>query len=500
MTDGTAVSLSGYMPPNASVSAEPIQNNDAAVLYDLDITIRDGDGKVFQPLPGCPVTVKLQSASIQQYACCGVSLEALHMYGDGTAQRIPVTLSENGVGAFSAEGFSEYIIRESEDGALVTPRRFYHFLHYDYTELAQTGTYQAGPFEFLNKADDIVSFQIIKDGDVLENVPIPPNRDDEYFYGWYVVEPVSVSGETVAYRWTADSERVSFTLPVSVTEQTDTDIYLAPLYSGYRFITFHENEEGEQDSVNIITRKLVVLGTDNQADIPISDVRAQTPNAEEVFWGWSFGGQRWQTVTNNGNEIYQTVTVTADTAETDLYPVFLKAHWITFRFESNEADYVPAQYLLEGDTVDRLPTTNRIGYHFTGWFTEGDNPVRVSDADGNVVSGDHDLGNGNMIRNGAISLDSDLSLAPRWQIAANARYTVVIWKQKRSDSKTAAVSSRSYDYEMMDDTRLGVPNTSVTSSNADRSKNYTGFHYSRTEVTNNGIIRAVDLLSQSVLH
>ena len=142
----------------------------------------------------------------------------------------------------------------------------------------------------------MVSYQILKNNEKLQPVVIPPNFDWGHFYGWYIVEldlekskaaTAAATGTDVdliseddltrfVYKWTDEPVGIDYTRPVEVTQ--DENVYVAPLYTNYRFLNFHAEEiedpddhDHEDSACHIIARKLIVLGGGGQCSIDISD-------------------------------------------------------------------------------------------------------------------------------------------------------------------------------------------------------------------------------------
>lgn len=394
-----------------------------------------------------------------------------------------------------------------------------------------TVTYHAAPFKFRNKGHEIPgdessalmkqSSQILLDTESLEMIENPLNQESEdgkhsYFYGWYIVDVDKVTeGENgepkqYQYQWPTDPEEIVFEQPISISDSTwtlgsvtrdlDADpdgcthVYLAPLYSDYHFINFHllprDNiEAGSADT--LLTRKLIAFGSDESADVRIGNVTAPSPDVKHlVFYGWEHkvNGQ-WdheESVDKLGDEVdnsdeepfkddgyasgYYMVAEKRDMDadnNIDLYPVFVKARWITFHTQMEEegATYAAPLFLLTNDQErgtyhEQFPVPKCNGYEFLGWYTgSGDDAVKIADAEGKVVSDNisnfrYDPDQMFEVKNGKIyayekSGDpnlSDIKLYARWQEIPNTTYTVNVWAQKITDDVNATLKEKTYDY------------------------------------------------------
>ena len=496
---GVKIYFEGYMPKDVQIKVEPKKSKD---LLSYDIKLYDSYNNEFQPTIGHPLKVTIESKKLKKSK--SRRIEAVHVTQEGeTEEAKTLNVAKNSI-TFLAQHFSEYTIRyhDTDSGDPVTPRRTYHFLDYEMSESVVGGETQmvSQPFMFYNTAGDRQSIQIIKDKDKLEAIPIPGVRDGLYFYGWYVVNYVSSENGNVTYTWDVNPERVEFNRMITVSETEDTDIYVAPLYSNYRFVTFHENEEDQSSGVNVLTRKLVALGENRYKDILISDVRAQPPDGQRVvFWGWNNEGTIIQTVDEENTEVEKYIRVVETDTECHLYPVFLQARWITFDTggSGNGAKYVPSRFVVQGNSVETLRTTTRPGYRFDGWYTADEGGTKVANADGSIVSGTYDLGDNNIISGGKLTLDEDLKLYARWTEISTANYEVVFWKQSVNDDKNA--TTKTYDYDTTE-TRNGASGTTLTPSNADMNKNYEGFYYSHYTVNNDNKIKSDDTTVMNVYY
>ena len=300
-----------------------------------------------------------------------VSLEAEHIADDGKKESVELTSAAGGEAVFEAESFSIYLIKEhdnnSEDTA--TPRVFYHFLSQNYTQVedGEDIYYTAGAYSFPNKYNEMVDTQIIKNGEKLQEVVIPENNDVGMFYGWYRVHLREENNGVYSYDWgTGTPERQEFNTAVTVPTSSDFNnkdqhIYLAPLYGHYRFLTFHQAEEGDPLSNMIIARKLIVLNSQNNADIKISDVRAPSSEPNKiVFWGWKFTHTEEHDpyASQHGNDPTEIVrTVDEDDSEIDAS--------INIRDDHTIEGINNNQSVTFGLHVSHANTQ----YKFIGWYT-----------------------------------------------------------------------------------------------------------------------------------
>lgn len=525
-----------------------------AHLFDIKIV---KDGEELQPNNGSSVNMQIELEDTKSE-----DLKVVHFPsepGDGNAEVLENTTTSNEgdttVVEFTAEGFSVYAIVDHEGGEVVTPRFTIHYL----SPVTDTSTqesevggqyyYTVEPFEFPNTANQMQTTQIVQDGETLEMIANPPNQTSKFFYGWYVVDVTSQSGNSCTFRWPDAPKHLPFETPISVanngdgtftmtwtangktySETADMDatdysahIYVAPIYEDYCFVNFHELAYAVSANSNLLTRKLIILGSDNVENVLISDVSAQaTDTIRRIFRGWQYrANNTWvsvQTMDDNGNPITKYIEVTD---HMDLYPYFQEGRWLYFNVgdSGNGAQYVPAQFTLAefnsqeggasvGGTVTSLPTTSRVGYDFAGWrvitgYSDAnqENPIyqRVTDENGNFLSsvdlsingtyldndGNPQTGVAYTIKNGELTIKyplESLTFYAEWAEKANSSYTVVIWKQKVTDDPDADNAHKTYDYYALDSSVL----PSVVSSASGLTVDQLNLNAYRSLTTNNG--------------
>lgn len=196
-----------------------------------------------------------------------------------------------------------------------------------------------------------------------------------------------------------------------------------------------------------------------------------------------------------------------------LYPVYAEAREIRFNTgkSGNGSTYVPSQYLLTSDLAGtdspyyatRLPSgeqPQRTGYEFLGWyadavinpetgdidnlteakdytvthmvdgeeveFTQHIRAHQITDSEGNFVDTNYqktvtDGGETKLlyeIKNGKLYVYYDLTnltLYARWKEVDETTYTVLVWKQKVTDSAYATDKEKTYDF-VADDSDMEV--------------------------------------------
>jgi hypothetical protein len=287
------------MPDNGYAEAKPAEADGEGVLHAYDITIHYAGGGEFEPAEDAPINVSFESAAIAEAnANEDTSLAVEHITDDGEVEDIYLAFAKDDTAKFVAESFSVYIIREQEGGELKTPRKVFWFLDSKWTEYRDAPSedsgvpseavpgaqYLSGLYLFPNTEGEMVSTQIVKDGEKLHPIVMPENYDWGSFIGWYQVEldldasKLETQKETGAnidsitqdnltqyvYTWPDDPVQFNMDNEISVTETEDTYVYLAPLFSRYRFVNFRDHERVGDGPSNIVARKLLVFGDDTK--------------------------------------------------------------------------------------------------------------------------------------------------------------------------------------------------------------------------------------------
>ncbi|MBQ9680338.1 MAG: InlB B-repeat-containing protein [Ruminococcus sp.] len=546
--EGVTITLEGLMPANGSAEAESAQVEEEGVIHAYDISIYYADGTTFEPSEASPITVSFMSDAIADAIEDDAVLEVEHIADSGKTESIELISAEDDQATFEAESFSVYVIKtHDENNENLNPRRTYHFLSpkFSQTEIDGVTHYQAPAYEFPNKLQEMVTTQTIRSGESLQEIVLPENDNSGLFYGWFVVQysgrtedvtttenDVEVTRTNYIYDWgNGTPEHVEFNEPITFSDTDDSDIWLAPLFGRYRFLTFHQDVKGSANENVIVSRKLIALGDDRKCTLSISDVRAPSTNPNRIiFWGWEFThtegdslkGQTEtiQTVSVDDSEIPSTITIEdkrvingiqpTDEEQRhmiyDIWPVFKEARWVYFDNGGNGAAYTPPQFIM----LDEPPTSFgnvpvRTGWNFKGWYYKKDGKsIQITDSNANILSGVNvDLETGVSISGGKLVMTTaaeEQTFYAEWEKASTADYHVIVWKQKVTDDKDASDANKTYDFEgyytLSGSTDQDATATSAfinghyTSFTTDSTKasDFIGFHYnaSLTTVTDDG--------------
>ena len=560
---GVTVELSGMLPVNGSADAKTVDADGEDVLHAYDITIRYQNGREFEPSEGEPISVSFQSDSIAQAnKDSGTTLEVAHIPDNGEEEEVELLSAEGDTASFEAESFSVYLIRtHTGDTVNHNPRRIYHFLSPEFSTVEREGVldhYRAPVYEFPNKLNDKVTTQAIRSGESLQEIVLPQNSNSGLFYGWYVVQ---CSGETeevtddegvtrtnYIYHWgNGAPEHVEFNEPISFPDATqDEDIYLAPLFGRYRFLTFHQDTKGSENENIIVSRKLIALGDDRKCTLSISDVRAPSTDPNKIiFWGWEFTHvdgdtlkgetEVKQTVTTEGEEIPETITIedkniingVQPTSEEmrhmiyDIWPIFKEARWVEFEVGGHGASYRPPQFiLLDEDTTGFHNVPTRPGYDFDGWYF-GSEENMVTDENADILNVTKQLSDTMSIQNGKLIITNEAEgtsasrvFHAKWTPKQTADFTVIVWKQKVTDTKHSGEEGypeKTYDfagyypeegrtlsgrtdldprqcpaYLNYEGNNKGFGDFASTRNDITADNNFVGFHFSHADISDDG--------------
>ena len=554
-----------------TAEAEPDGTRTTLAAYDISISHSEGE---YQPDEDKPISVEIMDSRI----AADRNIELWHIRDDGTREQITEFTVEEGRIIFEAAGFSVYVVIDHEDATVVNPRVEFHFISKTDADALSTGmtAYYVTPrYTFRNMNNQNQCTQILKNTESLELITDPGNvsiggMPDQFFYGWYVVDPVEISGSSdkygvgisdtnLYYSWPVHPEAVSFGKPITITEtnvqigdtihwsmegvsgsgEVDSDgtlhVLLAPVYKKYNFVNFmlyarDENEEGQQSTPaakNLMTRKLIAMGSASSVEVKISDVRSNSKDSTHlIFTGWEYKDEHgnWiqkQTVDYLGAEktdpgrdgVYLTNLSIDDEASIDLYPIFIEARWVDFvsGISGVGATFVGSRFLeawgraldeddqtiprMDGENVfESLPTPQRPGYDFAGWYAfattdtetgditnlpEDNNPqpmtinyVDTTNQDNYVTYPVHldemsavqiTNGSGEIVYNGTFTLDTGngsvklfgnengklkfyeamdrLKLYARWT-PADTKITVIYWTENAEDDNYTASAAR----------------------------------------------------------
>ena len=410
-----------YLEQCAQTMGVPVETLTMARAFDIKIVDADDHSKILQPKGSVTVSISLPGSDLAAYGDVGV----LHFDSEGKVADLTPEKMKNDVSgdtiSFTTDSFSVYIIVGHEGDLVENPRVKFHFIADGAAEYG-SGVYMGTPYVFKNKANDTLqnsqTSQILSDGESLELITDPANRQNNFFYGWYVVDPYVISGTTdeygigtsdgkLYYTWPGHPDQITFESPITITERNvaigstvnwslngvsgsgavdaegNVHVFLAPIFENYNFVNFMLHPK-EQD-VTVMSRKLIARGSSAEVDVKISDVRStSTDPVHLIFTGWEYNAgtdqnpnwKKYQTVDYTGAEmkdpgkdgVYLTINLD-DTTSVDLFPVFIEARWVDFfsGVSGSGASYVASRFR-------------------ESWGTPGNPPAGMTENNSNVLT------------------------------------------------------------------------------------------------------------------
>ena len=403
----------GEEPAEETAGEESAGIRTTLAAYEISISHEEGE---YQPDADRPISVEILDSRITTEK----NLELWHIKDDGTKEQITGFTAEEGRIVFDAFGFSVYIVIDHEEETVVAPRVEFHFIADNPTTVLlneDTIDYYIGnPYNFLNTHNEPQNSQILANGETLQLITDPGNRSEQFFYGWYIVNPHPIEGQTdsngigtanskLYYTWTSAPVSITFESPISIRESkvsigdeihwsisgvsgsgtVDSDgnvhVLLAPVFEKYNFANFmlYARDTGETASKTLMTRKMIALGSSSVVEVKISDIQsASVDPVHLIFTGWEYqetdgNESEWiykQTVDYTGAEmrdpgkdgVYLSVDLD-DTTSIDLYPKFVQARWIDFfsGVSGSGATYVASRFRESWGTDPQHPTEGMEG-------------------------------------------------------------------------------------------------------------------------------------------
>ena len=436
-----------------SRTADAVDSNitDLNYIKLLDIKIIDENGNKVALNAPVDVQIRLLDTEETNY------VQVVHFAESTKVEVIDPSVDVNTV-CFETSGFSIYAIVDLEEED--------HVARVQYTFQNSDGS----SFEFLDASGNKVDYQIIKNGEALEQVDIPAiDASNQTFRGWFIYlkdgdnyvatgEEIDF-GEAISISTGADETTITATTVKIANEDNtsgdtgkypDYTVYLRPVYGNVHYLTFYNSIDGAP----VYSR----IQVDHGSTYDISQMEAVPPDAtveydedgnpvvtslSYVFTGWSStAGSTLETSDDpdSRTEISNTnVTVNSDM---EFYPVFRLSHWLNFYSAptGSGATYFPSVYILNGQTTaSAKPTADPEwqGHEFVGWFLTEDTDYL---SDGETADDAYQF-------NGTIS--SDTTLYAHWN-AGTANVTVVYWRENATDDKSVwedtTGKTKSYEY------------------------------------------------------
>jgi len=350
-------------------------------------------------------------------------------------------------------GNVEEIAQASADGAEFDHNQFSIFIvvstNEDDHENNAVATYT---FYTDESYETVFNTQSVKTGDKLSDPGIPSVSTGEEFEGWF-------------YEKDGTEVKLEFDGSALTVDKTEEYKVYAKIRTTY-YITFI----GASGEVAYVKR----VPAEKGAAAPVTITNGYTPKkSTQAFLGWSL-------VKDDQDSIVTEVDA-SDEAQRKLYAIVVDAFWI--HFEENDdvyengvvvatggASYTSPIFVMNGEKATQPADPTREGYSFDGWF------YGTKNDDGSVTLGEKFDWN--------TIIDEDITLYGSWTANSTTKYTVIIWQQKVTDSKSLTDNSaKTYDYKASY-TLEGETDSTITESDIASYESLveTGFHYSWFEI------------------
>ncbi|MBQ7429300.1 MAG: InlB B-repeat-containing protein [Butyrivibrio sp.] len=425
---GTTMVVTPVSSEVAMDAATAAVGDSAKDAVGVDISFRNAEGEEIEPADSKNVHVVLKLQNELE----GDNFAVVHKDDTGNVEEIAQASADGA--EFDHNQFSIFIVvstneDDHENNAVAT----YTF----YTDESLTTEF--------NK-------QSVKTGDKLSDPGIPSISTGEEFEGWF---------------YEKDGEEVKLTFDGTALTVDKTEEY--KVYAKIR-TTYYVTFIGASGEVAYVKR----VEAEKGKAAPTSITNGYTPKkSTQAFLGWS--------LVKDDQENIRTEVDASIEAERTLYAIVVDAFWI--HFEENDdvyedgvvvatggASYTSPIYVMNGKKATQPADPTREGYSFNGWF------YGTKNDDGSVTLGekfDWDT-----------IIDEDITLYGSWTANSTTKYTVIIWQQKVTDSKSLTDdSAKTYDYKASY-TLEGETDSTITESDIASYESLveTGFHYSWFEI------------------
>ena len=458
LPEGTEMTVTPVRLDAVQTAVDNTEGVSGTVLAAADITFLY-DGKEIQPDGEITVTMtsaqlaNAENTSVVHLDASAAELESAEVEAEPVEN---VTLDAQSV-TFDAAKFSVYAVVEG--GETVTHRYTYNFVGGD-----------GQPYNFVNQSGQTVSSQIIKDGESLQEVPIPGLYNNQAFVMW-----VYDGGEL-------DGQEVKFGDPITVGNE-DKTFTVKAYYGSVIYVTFWQYAAGNV----VLERKQIAKNSEGKYVMDMSSVTVPAPSTTLKFMGWSLTPGTAASETNGdvvGSRVLLNNGNVEFTEDTDVYPVYYSGIWVVFVSAETGmgGTYVPS-FFLTGDSTNASaaepsdPTMT--GYAFDGWYTEKE-PVEdyvkteaqsSHGAKFNFSTTFADLANYTNDR-------GEVVLYGHWK-PGSTTYVVVYWKQNVNNDKNA--TQKTYDYAGQSEPLPADTGSVPTATSTQRTPDV-GFAYSREEL------------------
>jgi len=415
----------------------------------VDITFYDADKIPTEPKQLVSVTLK---SEVIQASDSDVTVVHMDDAGEATVVDQEPNAKSDEV-SFASKDFSVYAIVGSD--LPQPPRVTYEFVDPNNAD-----------FTFLDTAGNPQKTQIIKNGEVLQDVGLPTIGAGQTYQGWYLYNGDTSVGKisfdtpiSVAYGEAGSGSTITLGAITIDPEDLDDDgtlhVTVKAYFGDVIYLTFYEDAAG----TNISNRIQLEKG----ASYNIAQQTVNAPTTELSFSGWSETPG-----TNDDTREPITDTTRTFTEDDSFYPIFKNGHWISFKSGAtgSGATYRAPAFVPAGQNASvaepAAPTWK--GYTFQYW-TETD---LYTGTDGAYVQPTSAPARFNFNQ----PITEAKNLYAYWT-PAQTTYTVVFWGQNITDSKNATNAQKTYSF-IGQETKTANSGSTVNASNYSKYKSTDG--------------------------
>lgn len=423
LPDTTALSVNNVVQEDHTYYQDLIESylGEVASVELMDISLIH-QGYEVEPSDSVDVTIRLPIDTPSD-------AKIVHFKHDGTLEILTPDRVNHSEISFEASSFSVFAI-VNKDGTKIY-RHTYQFQNSD-----------GSPYVFSSVQGQQTSSQIVKDGETLIDVGQPISKDNQEFQGWFVYD------ETTGQY----GNKITFNQVLSVRE--DKTVSVRPVYHETVALTLFE-----EDLSTIYTVLTLAKNSEGVAHVDLTQYRLASSSTTTQFSGWA----KSPAGPSLSEQEMQTFSFSEDT---QLYPLFAKAHKITFDTGNQEgAPVVSPIYLTEGTKAATLKPSDPVwsGKRFVRWLYNG-------------VPFDFNQ-----------TLSQDITLTAEWA-PDTTTVTIIYWQQSVTDQVDLPNDSKNYDFAGQEIVKATVDTVYSLNSSSLVSK-YTGFDLNLSKST----------LSQTVL-
>ena len=422
LPEGSTMEVSRVNIDAVQDAVDKAEDIDGTVVAAVDITFFNAEGISVEPKTDITVTMTTKAITKvdDDLAIVHIDANADEIEELDIAAEDVSAIIENDRAVFEAKDFSIYAIIGTIPGSETPYRTTYEFYDANGSE-----------YYFKDASGNAKYTQILKDGEILEDVGVPPlATSNAKFVGWF------------------DENGNKVEVNEAKTVTSNSTIKLTAKYQGIVNVFFvsavmqneqMQNEQGQNIARSVVTTKQVeyTVGQENAITVSTSDVTTDAPTTEQAVIGWNRNETAANDGTAEGSDGIITLYPNGNGTITDvmLFPAITNAHWLYF--DENDggtgggASYTPPEFVVNGGKPSRPADPHRTGYTFGGWYTDA---ACTQEFNFDAV------------------LQETTTVYAKWT-GSSTTYTIIVWVQRTADSanlpnngQNVAEANRTYDF------------------------------------------------------